>query len=153
MDKYSWKIRGLIRGVDPHVAVEEIKRLQELHGVITADILVKEASNVNSVLHPAFEWDDKKAAAHYRLQQARVLLNNIQVTTVRDGEEKRIAVYEVVSHSGGYKHVNTFTPEDIAFVRESVSRQISILKDKLKFYKEFEQTIVHLTHALEAIYN
>ena len=58
------------------------KRLQELeseHGRITPRIVVKDAQNKDSPLHAQFEWDTKKAAMSYWLEQARVLLRSVRI--------------------------------------------------------------------------
>lgn len=141
MMNYSWKMKGLAHGVDPSVAVQELKRLQDLHGTITPEVIVSESKNTESPLHSIFEWDNKKAAHGYRIQQARVMLNNIQVTTLSDGEPKNISVYEVTTFNEGYKSIDTFTPDDIEYIKSSVKRQLEALKIKLSQYNEFKRTI------------
>jgi len=80
MEGYTWKMKGLAKKVDPSIAANELQRIQNIYGSITPEILVKEAKKRNCPLHKIFEWNDTKAAENYRLQQARILLNNIQVT-------------------------------------------------------------------------
>ena len=151
MENINWKMKGLAHGVDPYIAVNELKRLQSIHGVLTPSIIVNEAYNKTSPLHPIFEWDDDKAAFNYRLQQARVLLNNIQVTIVSDGEEKNISVYEVTTVSEGYKSIDTFTSDDIMFVRNNVKKQLINIKQKVVLYQEFEMVTDLIGQAIKII--
>ena len=81
--------------------------------ILTPEVVVRAAENSESVLHKLFEWDDNKAAYNWRLQQARTILNNIEVTIITDGEPREIAVFEVTTRSEGYKSVDTFTNEDV----------------------------------------
>lgn len=62
---------------------ETIKALQMLEeakgGMITPYDVVAEASNIDSPLHTAFEWDNSRAGERYRLIQARIMLTTIKV--------------------------------------------------------------------------
>jgi len=151
MEKYYWKMKGLAKGVDPSIAAEELKRLQNLHGTVTPELIVREAEKKRSPLHNIFEWDDEKAAYNHRLQQARILLNNIQVTIITDGKSREISVYEVTTRKEGYKSIDTFTPDDIEFVRNGILQDLISLKGKLKLYNEFDKVLVYIEQAIEVI--
>ena len=151
MEKYYWKMKGLAKGVDPSIAAEELKRLQNLHGTVTPELIVREAEKKRSPLHNIFEWDDEKAAYNHRLQQARILLNNIQVTIITDGKSREISVYEVTTQKEGYKSIDTFTPDDIEFVRNGILQDLISLKGKLKLYNEFDKVLVYIEQAIEVI--
>jgi hypothetical protein len=148
---YNWKMKGLAKKVDPSKAAEELQRLQNVYGIITPEIIVNESENPKAVLHPIFEWDDSKAAFNYRLQQARILLNNIQMTVITDGEPKEISVYEVTSFKDGYKSIDTFTPDDIEYVRNSIAKDLNSMRSKLKLYKEFDKVLFYIEKAIEVI--
>jgi hypothetical protein len=149
--KVNWKMKGLAKGVDPLQANEEIQRLQNIYGNITPEIIVNEASNPDNILHKIFEWDNEKAGYHYRLQQARILLNNIQVTIISDGEKLNIDVYEVTTRSEGYKSIDTFDANDIKYVRENTLMQLKYLKNKIAVYKEFNKVVEYLEMAIEVV--
>ena len=134
MEGYKWKLEGLGKGVDVALVVEELTRLQKVNRILTPEVVVRAAEDNNSILHKLFEWDDNKAAYNWRLQQARTILNNIEVTIITDGEPREIAVFEVTTRSEGYKSVDTFTNEDVDFVRASILRQLNTMKSKLKTY-------------------
>ena len=103
------------------------------------------------LFHKFFEWDESKAAFHYRLQQARTILNNIEVTVITDGEPRQIAVFEITTRSEGYKSITTLTSEDVDYIRESTARQLTTMRDKLRTYKSFKRVISYLTKAIDAI--
>jgi len=58
--------------------LEIILKLQNAKG-LTADSLLEEAKKKQSPLHELFEWDDNVASNLYRLQQARVIINDVKV--------------------------------------------------------------------------
>lgn len=151
--KYVWKIPSLSKGVDPNAAIKEIKYIEKKEGKITPEILVISAKNKNSVLHNLFEWDDSKAAYNYRLQQARTLLNNIDVIVKSDGEPRLIPFYEVIKKDSGsiYKSVDSFDETDIEQIRISTIRDINLLKSKLSVYNKFDEVIGKLDEAINLI--
>ena len=151
MEGYKWKLEGLGKGVDVALVVEELTRLQKVNRILTPEVVVRAAEDNNSILHKLFEWDDNKAAYNWRLQQARTILNNIEVTIITDGEPREIAVFEVTTRSGGYKSVDTFTNEDVDFVRASILRQLNTMKSKLKTYKEFDKVLFYIDKAIEVV--
>ena len=151
MEGYKWKLAGLGKGVDVALVVEELTRLQEVNRILTPEVVVRAAENSESVLHKLFEWDENKAAYNWRLQQARTILNNIEVTIITDGEPREIAVFEVTTRSEGYKSVDTFTNEDVDFVRASILRQLNTMKSKLKTYKEFDKVLFYIDKAIEVV--
>src|SRR5512136_653723 len=61
-------------------------RLRELEiqnsGLLTPDIVLKDAQDPTSVLHEEFEWDDAKAAHSYRVDQARELIRSVRYVEV-----------------------------------------------------------------------
>ena len=151
MEGYKWKLEGLGKGVDVALVVEELTRLQKVNRILTPEVVVRAAEDNNSILHKLFEWDDNKAAYNWRLQQARTILNNIEVTIITDGEPREIAVFEVTTRSEGYKSVDTFTNEDVDFVRASILRQLNKMKSKLKTYKEFDKVLFYIDKAVEVV--
>ena len=151
MSDFSWKLKGLAKGVDPSIAAQELQRLQEKYGGLTPEVIVKEAFHKKSPLHPIFEWDNDKAAYNYRLQQARILLNNIEVKIISDNEPRLVSAYEVTTVNEGYKRIDTFTPNDVEYIKNSTKQQLSALKQKLAFYNDFERVIYHINQAIEVL--
>lgn len=148
MLEYKWKLPGFAKGIDPAIAVQEIDRIQSIYGKVTPNWIVAESTDPSSVLHSAFEWDDTKAANAHRVQQARILINNIEVIIIDDDKPRQIAVYEVTSLTEGYKSFNTFTLTDIAYIKADILCQLSFLNKKLKLYKEFDKVLCHVNAAI-----
>ena len=104
MRKFKLKSGSRISGVDPDAVGAELERIDSKYGEITPDVVVSEARPKRSPLHPAFEWDDGKAASEFRLWQARSLVRSIQV--VIDDAEPVPAFYHVEiseSPNGAYR--------------------------------------------------
>lgn len=72
--------------------VKEILNIKEENG-LTAETVVNRAENKNNPLHNLFVWDNTEAARLWRLQQARVLINEIEITI----EDKDYYAFENVS--------------------------------------------------------
>lgn len=71
--------------------------LQELaqKGAVTGQDVVDLARSDNSPLHRYFEWDDKKAANMYRVDQARHMLRSIKVKYEEAGAEKVTRAFQI----------------------------------------------------------
>ena len=107
--RYTWawaEGSRLPRGHNASELGPEIMRLVKLYRQkLTAEQLLAEATGASSPLHPAFEWDDAKAAYQFRLTEARHLLRSIQYAIeTSDGEVKgrSTTLVERVFHSGKY---------------------------------------------------
>jgi len=74
----------------------ELERIREECGNITAEVVVEESKNKNSVLHDYFEWDDEKASNNWRLTQARNLISHVEVIiTTPKGQKNYKAFYSI----------------------------------------------------------
>jgi hypothetical protein len=153
MNKYDWKLKSFAKGINPDLAVEELSRIENLYGSLTPENILKAAEPEDSVLHPLFEWSNDRAAELYRLQQARTILNNIEVVVVKDGQSRNISVYEVVNLGEGrtYKHIDALTTTDVEQIKKQTLQDLTRVKTKLSFYKDFEVTIKFIDSAIESI--
>ena len=149
---YAWKIPSFAKNIDIDLAMEEMERIESLYGSLTPQNILDASRPKNALFHTLFQWDDTLAAEHYRLQQARTILNNIEVTVVSDGSPKQINVYEVVKQQSNgqiYKSINSMTLDDIDFIKQRTLKELTILKDKLSMYKEFSKVTSSLHQAIE----
>lgn len=151
--KYQWKINSFGKKINPDDALLEIQKAETIFGKITAENVLKIASNEDSSLHGLFEWDDTKAGQQYRLQQARNVINNIEVKIITDNEPVFISVYEIVNMGEGnqYKHIETLTLNERQYIKENTIKAIGSLKIKLKIYNEFNKVIQHLDSAISEL--
>lgn len=149
---YAWKIPSFAKNIDINLAMEEMERIESLYGSLTPQNILDASRPKNALFHTLFQWDDTVAAEQYRLQQARTILNNIEVTVVSDGSSKQINVYEVVKQQSSgqiYKSINSMTLDDIDFIKQRTLKELTILKDKLSMYKEFSKVTSSLHQAIE----
>ena len=64
---------------DMKTRLAAIRALEDRFGRVTAERLLKAASDKRHPMHDDFEWDDQKAAHEYRLNLARVLIASVRV--------------------------------------------------------------------------
>jgi len=150
MTKYEWKLKSLAKGIDPDTAIKEIERIENVYGALNAENILEASRSKKSVLHALFQWDDGVAATMYRLQQARTILNNIEVRIISNGQERNISVFEVVNlgEDRCYKSIQTMDSNDIEFIKARTKREIVYLRNKLTAYQAMEATILHLDNAI-----
>lgn len=112
---------------------EEIKaRLSELEsasgGRLTPDAVVKDAKSPESPLHDCFEWNVKKAAHSYWLEQARALITSVMVVTRTEKSTVSTVFYVRDPSAGpveqGYVSVETVR-SDADMAREVLVREFS----------------------------
>lgn len=66
--------------VEQEAIKAELERIAgENGGLLTPDAVVEAAASKSSVLHGEFEWDARKAAHAYRVEQARSLIRSVRV--------------------------------------------------------------------------
>ena len=83
--KYQFSVESLYKGkVTAEDAAAELERIREKHGIIRPEIVVDESRDEDAVLHKCFQWDDKLAAESFRKEQARKLIDAIQVVIVNN---------------------------------------------------------------------
>jgi hypothetical protein len=73
--KYSWTRRY---SVNPQVVGEIVEKLPSR----TAEAFLVAAKKKSSPVHEQFEWDDSVAAHQHRLNQARTMINSLQVEVI-----------------------------------------------------------------------
>ncbi|MEN0652374.1 MULTISPECIES: hypothetical protein [Hyphobacterium] len=90
MTRYAWKPESRIT-LDAQAAGEEIERIRVArNGRLTSEAVVEEAKDEASPLHPAFEWDNDRAAHQYRVTQAAHLIRSITlVADSRPGQPEK----------------------------------------------------------------
>ena len=81
--KFEFTVPALYKGkVTADEAAAELERIREKHGILRPEIVVDESREASAVLHRCFQWDDQKAAESFRKEQARKLIDSIQVVIV-----------------------------------------------------------------------
>jgi hypothetical protein len=122
---------------DPHffrkakskVIQEELEKLVDPRGKLDPEVVVKAARKKNHPLHDYFEWDAKKAAHAYRIDQARTLIREVKVE-VKTSVTQVTAVSYVkdptsISNQRGYVALHTIKPSSEAakeLIRQEMTR-------------------------------
>ena len=93
------------KGIGQHKAQiigTEIEKIRVRNGgqVKPADI-VEEARRHSSRLHQFFEWDDKKAADKWRIEQAKLYLRTINVVITGNKSVRAFHNVNIIEESGG----------------------------------------------------
>lgn len=84
---YRWK-EGTHHKIDAQIAGEELERIRTFHnGRLEAVDVVDASRDPAAPLHPAFEWDDTRAAKCWREDQARALIRHIAVVVDKPNGE------------------------------------------------------------------
>jgi hypothetical protein len=102
-DKFSFRAGARVSGVKPDVVGRELARIRKEHGGIKPEVVIDEARDETSPLHPVFTWDDSKAAHEYRLWQARALIRAVCVISADQPDLTPRAVYVHVPDDESYQ--------------------------------------------------
>lgn len=145
---YQWRADSRFP-IGAQIAAERLNKLRKQTGEITPRIVVDDAENPRSPLHPCFEWDDEKAADGYRLAQARKLIGSIVVAQFEDqfiDRETRAFVHVTVGETPRYE------PVEIAMVSEAMrdevlsraKREIKLWRARYAAYEEFADLVCQI---------
>lgn len=69
------------------IVASELNAIERRDGLIVAKAVVEAAREDGSPLHDYFEWNNSKAAESYREWQARMLIRQVYVRDMNQGEE------------------------------------------------------------------
>lgn len=89
--------------------MERIRKREKAQGVKPAQ-LVEAAQDINSPLHPAFEWDDEECGRLHRIEQARAIIRNIVVVHQTSDDDRPTYIQAFLStevEGGGRQYVST----------------------------------------------
>lgn len=113
-------------------------------GAVTARDIVDAARSTNSPLHDYFEWNDKRAADQYRLEEARKMLRSITIRYIEDGQPKTARAFQVMTKSAyeaGPRNYQTFEVlhGDTAFAASMMDRASEELMTWRKRYAPYTE--------------
>lgn len=146
MKKYNWERPWAAKGIEASVAVKEFEKIKNEFGSLTPESLLEYSKDASSIFYPLFEWDNEAAAHKHRLQQARLLINNVKITIISDGETQNIGAYEIIrdESGGGYKNIEALTQSDVEYVKESTMKTLKQISSKMKTYRQFDNIVFEL---------
>jgi hypothetical protein len=144
--KYRYNGPAAIK-VKAHIVADEITQLIESNnGAIIPETVVRAARPKRSRLHKCFEWDDKKAAKLYRVEQAKHILRAVIVEYETDDEncptvEVR-AFPNIETDGGNYYTTMARVAEDEEMseqLENQIYRDLCFMRKKHKNIKRFSQ--------------
>ena len=153
MEAYRWRTRskGLLvtrENVDPSDVGKIIKEIADKNGKCTPKDVVEVARAKDSILHPMFEWDDRKASEAFRKQQAGSLIRSIQVVRLSEGKsglERKSLMVHVPTRTGGKEEPGYVTIENAlvdkvarAKIVDMVLRQLQGTRAKYGDFSELD---------------
>lgn len=122
------------------VVGEALLDIREDRGRLIAGEVVLDATAKDSPLHAYFEWNNTKAAAEYRLTQARHLIASVVIVETKEqGEIDPIRAWCKLNSQEGYEAINVVM-RDPALRKEAlkeVKRGIDSLREKLVAFEGF----------------
>jgi hypothetical protein len=127
------------------LALEEIRAK---HGKLTPELLLQEATDRGHMLHDYFEWDNKTAAAKYRIEQAANIIRSI-VTIIEEDEPVRVRAFMKVEEAREYKpfHEVMANKPDMEYVIRQAKIELEQFKRKytaLKVLPEYNQLFIEI---------
>ncbi len=144
--EYKWKLKGLTKKVKVDKVVLELQNIKIKYGELTPEAVVEASKKKKSPMHKLFEWDNEKAGHQHRLQQARQIINNIEIVVVKDNEPYHVNAYEIVKSETGreYKSLDIMTFDEAEQVRQMTIKNIEYLQKKLEVYENYADIIIDL---------
>lgn len=117
------------------------------------EIIVRAARSEDSPIHECFEWDDSKAAEKYRLEQARKLVNHLEIKIeFKKGERFQKAWFSITTNGRNqraYNHMNVVFTEKPK--RDQVIQQaLREIKDWQKRYESYQE-LAQIFDAIEQV--
>src|SRR3990167_478094 len=119
---------------------ERLKSLEDKHGRLTPDIVVKDAKSSKSPLHDCFEWDLRKAAMQNWIETARELIVSIEYETSATTEYRAIPYYvrdpAAETNKQGYRSITSImgNKEDARLFLIEEFKRVSFMFARAKSY-------------------
>lgn len=154
--QYLWK-KGYygFRG-DPQAVGQELERIQEDAGSISAESVLDNAKPENSTLHPYFEWDNSKAAEKFRLDQARLLVRSIAIKIEKPETQEPIitrAFVEIKGEAGPYMSLPVVIQDENLRMKliQQARKDIDVFENKYSILDEVITLIQPIKTALSSM--
>jgi hypothetical protein len=123
-------------------------RLGELElsngGRLTPSMVVQDAKDPASPLHDYFQWDERKAAEAYWLEQARDLITSVRVVMTTDQRSVDVVYYvrdpSAQTDEQGYVSVPTLRSES-EMAREALVSEFTHVADRLRRARQLAEVL------------
>lgn len=105
-----------------------LAELEDEHGRLTPEAVVKAARSPKSPLHQFFEWSNVKAAEEHRLDQARTLITSVKTKYVTNHYTVKTVTYvrdpDAEPKEQGYRTLESIA-KDGDDARETIAREFT----------------------------
>jgi hypothetical protein len=137
------------------ILIKELTKIERRDGILTPHAVVKEAAKSSSPLHDYFTWDNSKAAAAYRLWEARMIIRS--AVLVRDDTASSVRYFQSVVSKVA---IQGEEPEDSRFyisteraLADKTLRQqvLARAKQEAQDWADKYQDLKELAHIIAAI--
>ena len=150
----NWKITpGAHFGAeDAPIIGERLAKLADA-GILTPETVVEDARPDGSPLHDYFCWDDTEAARRYRREQARKMIQAIEIIPAEKVEPIRYFHYVRTEHDAGFATLDMVRrePAFLTQVIEAARRELIAWKKKYGQYQELEREVMAIQLAIDAL--
>ena len=138
MEQVKWKHPEFAKGTDAQQIYREIGDT-----AISAEEIVEKAKDENTELHKYFEWDNERAGALYRLEQARHLIANLVFVTESE-DEAPVRVFHISSEPKKYKPTKLILqqPDEYALLLQRAKDELYAFQRKYKSLVELEEVFM-----------
>lgn len=156
--RYVWDRGVAAFGVSADTAGQELAALTAAAGdrPVTARMVVDAARPPDAPLHPAFTWDDVRAAELYRENEARQIIRSVRVVQDDRPEAAPVRVYVAVQQQTGVDVQRGYVPVVQAMADPTLRAQVieTARRDLRAFvarYQEFAELSSIGREALEQL--
>jgi hypothetical protein len=141
--KYSWS-RPF--GISAQVVGEFFYGLPER----TPEAFIQASKRRSAPTHSLFEWDDNKAAAEFRLVQARIIVSSLQVEIISvKGKTEHVRAYIGMSERGRYVPTLEASAEEITDAEQDCVNEMRRFKARWRALQMVREVIASMD-AVEA---
>lgn len=144
---YQWN--GYNFPVKAETVGKEFERIEQENGSIQPEDIVNEARPKDSVIHPLFEWNNKKAAEAYRVEQAKNIIRCLIVKNDNTNEPATVRAYVNVNDSrkkGLFINVRSAMQnrETREIVLKAAMAELASFKRKYSTFLEFSKIFAEI---------
>jgi hypothetical protein len=138
--EYAWK-KGIRFKADPNKTGELLEIISSRYGIVTPQLVLKEGSDPDSVIHSEFEWNDEKAANLYRIDTARRIIRHLRVVSKGSITDEPVYVHVTEGDRSYYQktYVAVENPDIWAKVMIEERIRLQTIKKRLDTLKSIEK--------------
>lgn len=156
---YKFKNKYFFRS--PNVDVKKIyDEIVAIGEDIKPDQILEKARDKKTELYKCFEWDDKKAAKRWRLEQAKNIIRSIVIVpdnTENTKIEYTIRAFENIGHDENQRYMKTYDimkdAELFSQLLENIYYEIEKWENKLKTYESASENVLKAREILTKVKN